>query len=99
MVQTEYAFYKEICMPKIIPIRDMRDTTKISEMCNATNEPIFVTKNGYGDMVVMSMAAYEQQLARVDMYSKIMEGKAQADKGELLNGPASIAQLREKYAK
>ena len=52
-------------MPRIIPIRDMRDTTKISEMCNATNEPIFITKNGYGDMVVMSMAAYEQQLARV----------------------------------
>lgn len=45
------------------------------------------------------MAVYERQLARVDMYSKIMEGKAQADKGELLNGPASIAQLREKYAK
>ena len=33
-------------MPQIIPIRDLRDTTKLSEMCNATNEPIFVTKNG-----------------------------------------------------
>ena len=40
-------------MPRIIPIRDMRDTTKISEMCNATNEPIFITKNGYGDLVIM----------------------------------------------
>lgn len=78
---------------QIIPIRDLRDTTKISEMCNATNEPIFVTKNGYGDMVVMSMAAYEQRLAQIDMYSKIMEGKAQADKGELLDGPAAMARL------
>lgn len=86
-------------MPRIIPIRDMRDTTKISEMCNATNEPIFITKNGYGDMVVMSMATYEQQLARVDMYTRIMEGKAQADRGELLDGPATFAQLRGKYAK
>ena len=86
-------------MPRIIPIRDMRDTTKISEMCNATNEPIFITKNGYGDMVVMSMAAYEQQLARVDMYTRIMEGKAQADRGELLDGLATLAQLRGKYAK
>ena len=42
-------------MPRIIPIRDLRDTTKLSEMCNASNEPIFVTKNGYGDMVIMSM--------------------------------------------
>lgn len=86
-------------MPQIIPIRDLRDTTKISELCNATNEPIFVTKNGYGDMVVMSMAAYEQRLAQIDMYSKIMEGKAQADSGELLEGAATMAKLRAKYVK
>ena len=84
-------------MPQIIPIRDLRDTTKISEMCNATNEPIFVTKNGYGDMVVMSMATYEQQLAAVDRYKKIMEGKAQADRGELKDGPPVIEKLRSKY--
>ena len=86
-------------MPQIIPIRDLRDTTKISEMCNATNEPIFVTKNGYGDMVVMSMAAYEQRLAQAEMYSKIMEGKAQADEGKLTDGPAAMAKLRAKYVK
>lgn len=86
-------------MPPIIPIRDLRDTTKISEMCNATNEPIFVTKNGYGDMVVMSMATYEQQLAAVDMYKKIMEGKAQADRGELNDGPAVMEKLRGKYGR
>ena len=84
-------------MPQIIPIRDLRDTTKISEMCNAANEPIFVTKNGYGDMVVMSMATYEQQLAAVDMYKKIMEGKAQADRGELKDGPSVMEKLRSKY--
>ena len=84
-------------MPQIIPIRDLRDTTKISEMSNATDEPIFVTKNGYGDMVVMSMATYEQQLAAVDMYKKIMEGKAQADRGELKDGPSVIEKLRSKY--
>ena len=84
-------------MPQIIPIRDLRDTTKISEMCNATDEPIFVTKNGYGDMVVMSMATYEQQFAAVDMYKKIMEGKAQADRGELKDGPSVMEKLRGKY--
>lgn len=82
----------------IIPIRDMRDTTKISEMCHSTEEPIFVTKNGYGDMVVMSMETYEKQLARVDMHAKIAEGKAQADNGELLDGKEELAKLRSKYA-
>ena len=86
-------------MPQIIPIRDLRDTTKISELCNATNEPIFVTKNGYGDMVVMSMSAYEAQLAVIDMYKKIMEGKAQADNSELLDGVSTMAKLRQKYVK
>ena len=86
-------------MPRIIPIRDLRDTTKISEMCNTSNEPIFVTKNGYGDMVVMSISVYEQELARADMYAKIMEGKAQADNGELVEGKTALSELRMKYAK
>ncbi len=86
-------------MPKIIPIRDLRDTTKISEMCNTSNEPIFVTKNGYGDMVVMSISVYEQELARADMYAKIMEGKVQADNGKLVEGKTALSELRMKYAK
>lgn len=84
-------------MPRIIPIRDLRDTTKLSEMCNASNEPIFVTKNGYGDMVIMSMQTYEEQLARLNMYTKIMEGKSQADNGQLLDGPSTMEKLRKKY--
>ena len=42
-------------MPHIIPIRDLKDTAKVSELCHKTGEPIFITKNGYGDMVLMSM--------------------------------------------
>jgi PHD/YefM family antitoxin component YafN of YafNO toxin-antitoxin module len=45
-------------MPRIIPITDLKNTTKISEMCHETDEPVFVTKNGYGDMVFMSMETY-----------------------------------------
>ena len=86
-------------MPQIIPIKDLRDTNKISELCNSVNEPIFVTKNGYGDMVVMSMAAYEEKFAKLEMYSKIMEGKAQADNGELIDGSTVVKKLRGKYAK
>ena len=50
-------------------------------------------------MVVMSMAAYEQRLAQAEMYSKIMEGKAQADEGKLTDGPAAMTKLRAKYVK
>lgn len=84
-------------MPKIIPIRDLRDTGKLSEMCNKSREPIFVTKNGYGDMVIMSMAVYEDQMARLEMRKKILAGKQQAEEGQLLDGPAALEALGRKY--
>lgn len=46
-------------MPQIRPITDLRNTTEISELCHARKEPVFITKNGYGDLVVMSMETYE----------------------------------------
>ena len=46
-------------MPQIRPITDLRNTTEISELCHAKDEPIFITKNGYGDLVIMSMKTYE----------------------------------------
>ncbi len=49
-------------MPHIIPIRDLKNTTEISRLCNESHEPIYVTKNGYGDMVIMSMETYENKM-------------------------------------
>ena len=49
-------------MLKIIPIRDLKDTSSISELCKKNDEPIFITKNGYGDMVIMSLSVYEKRL-------------------------------------
>ena len=48
-------------MPKIITIRDLKNSSKISKMCKESKEPIFITKNGYGDMVIMNMDVYEQK--------------------------------------
>ena len=44
---------------QIIPMRDLRDTNALSEKAHVKLEPIFVTKNGYGDLVVMSIETYE----------------------------------------
>ena len=38
-------------MPQIIPIKELKNTSEISEMCHRTEEPIYITKNGYGDML------------------------------------------------
>lgn len=57
-------------MPKIIPIKMLKNTSEISEMCHETEEPIFVTKNGYGDMVIMSMESYERSQFMNSLYER-----------------------------
>ena len=84
-------------MPRIIPIRDLRDTGRLSDMCNESREPIFITKNGYGDMVIMSMAVYEERMAQLDIRDKILAGKAQADAGNLVDGPSAMEEIRKRH--
>ena len=68
-------------MPVIVPVRDLKNTTKISELCNRENRPIFITKNGYGNMVVMSMACYEESIGRNSIYAKLEEARADVAAG------------------
>ena len=42
-----------VYIPRIIPIRDLKNTTEISKMCNESPELVYITKNGYGDMVII----------------------------------------------
>jgi PHD/YefM family antitoxin component YafN of YafNO toxin-antitoxin module len=83
-------------MPQIIPIRDLKNTSEISQMCAATNEPIFITKNGYGDMV-MSMKAYEEKMYMLDVYAKLSDAETQAKEGKVLDADNSLKALRTKY--
>ena len=84
-------------MPKIIPICDLKNTTAISERCHAVGEPIFVTKNGYGDMVVMSIEAYEERMRMLDVYAKLASAEQQVASGQVLSAEDSLKGLREKY--
>ena len=49
-------------MPQIRPITDLRKTTEMSEICHAKKEPVFITKNGYGDLVLMSVETYDEMI-------------------------------------
>ena len=87
-------------MPQIRPITDLRNTTEISEICHQSHEPIFITKNGYGDLVIMSIQSYERQLARANLYAKLEEAEKQiADGAELIDADDVFARLRVKYVK
>ena len=66
-------------MPQIRPVSDLRNNfTEISRVIHETSEPIFLTKNGYGDMVVMSIEAYEKLQFENEVYLKLKEAELQA---------------------
>lgn len=63
-------------MPNIRPVSDLRNNfTEISSIIHETNNPIFLTKNGYGDMVVMSVEAYENMKFQNEIYFKLKEAE------------------------
>ncbi|MEE9429731.1 MAG: type II toxin-antitoxin system prevent-host-death family antitoxin [Melioribacteraceae bacterium] len=76
-------------MPIIKPISDLRNkSNEISELAHNENEPIFITKNGEGNLVVMSMAYYSNLQLKLDLLSKLsvaQNQKANGDKGRTLN--------------
>ena len=85
-------------MPQIVPIRDLRNTNEISKLCHAKDEPIFVTKNGYGDLVVMSMKTYESLTKISDIDNAISSSEAKIkDEGSLLGAKDALKSLRGKY--
>lgn len=87
-------------MPQIMPITDLRKTNEISDMCHKSEEPIFVTKNGYGDLVVMSIEAYERLISNIQIDAAIAEAEIEAESGAaLMDAKEAIHGLRRKYAK
>ena len=66
-------------VPKIRPVSDLRNKfSDISKLVHDSNEPVFFTKNGHGNMVVMSMEAYERNLFESEVYLKLKEAEYQA---------------------
>lgn len=85
-------------MPQIRPITDLRNTNEISEICHAKREPVFITKNGYGDLVVMSIEAYEELVENIATDAAIFEAEAEyALNGQLHDARTAFSSLRRKH--
>ncbi len=85
-------------MPSIRPISDLRNNAnEISDFCRQTREPVFITRNGTGDMVVMNMEEYERQTALIDLYSRLAVAEQQiADGAEGEDFLEAARRLRER---
>ncbi len=84
-------------MPQIIPIKDLKNTSEISDMCHKLEEPIYITKNGYGDMVIMSMEIYENTMRRFSVYRDIDLSEQQIERGQVKDAKTALAEMRIKY--
>ena len=86
-------------IPQIRPITDLRNTNEISELCHAKKEPVFITKNGYGDLVVLSIEAYEELIDTLQADAAIRESEQELENGgELVDAREALSSLRRKYS-
>ncbi len=81
----------------IIPIKDLKDTVKIEALCKESNAPVFVTKNGYGSLVVMDMDYYSQLMSKVEEAKLVFEGLEDLRRENLLDGEKVMHGIRKKY--
>ena len=85
-------------MPLIMPIRDLRNTSEISELAHKQQEPIFITKNGYSDLVVMSSELYDQFIKANRIDQIIYESEKEMNEGaKSIDLDDAFKKLSKKY--
>ena len=85
-------------VPTIMPIRDLRNTSEISELAHKKQEPIFITKNGYSDLVVMSSELYDRLMQINKTDEAIYEAEKEVEEGaEPLSINSAKERLNRKY--
>ena len=85
-------------MPRIIPIKELKNTSEISDLCHKSNEPIYITKNGYGDLVIMSIETYDARTEPAAADAAISEAETEfRQNGQLYDAREALSSLRRKH--
>lgn len=82
---------------QIIPMRDLKNTVEVERRCAEENGPVFVTKNGYGRLVVMGIDYYEKTMRKMDEATTILDGLKDVKSGNTVEGDTAISNIRSKY--
>ena len=82
---------------QIIPMRDLKNTVEIERRCAEENGPVFVTKNGYGRLVVMDIDYYEKTMKKMYEAKTILGGLEDVKSGNTVDGDTAITDIRSKY--
>lgn len=85
-------------MPEIRPSSDLRNKyNEIAEFCREHSEPVYITKNGKGDLAVMSIETYERLVGKYELYKLLDEGMNAVKAGEVI--PADFKQVDQRQKK
>ena len=82
---------------QIIPMRELKNTVEIERRCAEENGPVFVTKNGYGRLVVMDIDYYDRTMKEMEEAILIMEGLRDVEQGRTVDGETFMKELGAKY--
>ena len=82
---------------QIVPMRDLKDTVKIEKLCSMENGPVFVTKNGYGRLVVMDIEYFQKTMNMLYEATALNKGISELEEGRLSDGKAVMEEMRLKY--
>ena len=81
----------------IIPMRDLKITVEVERRCAEENGLVYVTKNGYGRLVVMDIEYYERTMQKMYEAKAVLDGLADVKSGKVVDGKAAIQNIRSRY--
>ncbi len=83
-------------MPTIRPSSDLRNSyNEISEFCHRYGEPVYITKNGTGDLAVMSIETYERLVGKFELYALLEKGMEDIRQGHTASARAAVSEIRK----
>lgn len=84
-------------MPEIIPMRELKNTAAIAELVENAQEPVFITKNGRGKMVIMNMDVYDRNFYMQQVYEEVKQAERSIADGKTTDVKQAIGRIRDKY--
>lgn len=82
---------------QIIPMRDLKNTVEVERRCAEENGPVYVTKNGYGRLVVMDIEYFERTMRKMYEAQALIAGMEDVKVGRVVDGASVLKELRDKY--
>ena len=85
-------------LPKVLPVNELKNTANIMKICQESDKPIIITRNGYGEAVMMSVKVYEELFERIKIATILNERIDEIDNGATgIDADEFFKQMKTKY--